>query len=48
VVLFSGHARSADLVRAYDAGHNFPLMSKPMHPTEMLDQVARSLQRVAA
>jgi DNA-binding NtrC family response regulator len=48
VVLFSGHARSADLVRAYDAGHHFPLMSKPMHPSEMLDQVARSLQRVAA
>jgi DNA-binding NtrC family response regulator len=48
VVLFSGHATSVDLVRAYDAGHDFPLMAKPMHPTEMLDQVARSLQRVAA
>jgi DNA-binding NtrC family response regulator len=47
VVLFSGHARSADLVRAYDAGHNFPLMSKPMHPSEMLAQVAKSLARVA-
>ena len=46
VVLFSGHARSADLVRAYDAGHHFPLMSKPMHPSEMLAQVAKSLQRV--
>lgn len=48
VVLFSGHARSVDLVRAYDAGHNFPLMSKPVHPSEMLAQVARSLQRAAA
>jgi DNA-binding NtrC family response regulator len=48
VVLFSGHARSVDLVRAYDAGHHFPLMSKPMHPSEMLAQVAKSLQRVAA
>lgn len=48
VVLFSGHARSADLVRAYDAGHHFPLMSKPMHPTEVLRQVARSLAMVAA
>jgi DNA-binding NtrC family response regulator len=46
VVLFSGHARSADLVRAYDAGHHFPLMSKPMHPTEVLAQVSRSLQQV--
>jgi DNA-binding NtrC family response regulator len=48
VVLFSGHARSAELVRAYRAGHDFPLMSKPMHPTEVLGQVARSLARVAA
>jgi DNA-binding NtrC family response regulator len=47
VVLFSGHARSADLVRAHDAGHHFPLMSKPMHPTEMLAQVSRSLAQVA-
>jgi len=46
VVLFSGHARSADLMRAYDAGHDFPLMAKPMHPTEMLGQVARSLAQV--
>jgi DNA-binding NtrC family response regulator len=47
VVLFSGHARSADLMRAYDAGHDFPLMAKPMHPTEMLGQVAKSLQCAA-
>ena len=46
VVLFSGHARSVDLIRAYDAGHDFPLMAKPMHPTEMLGQVARSLAQV--
>ena len=43
VVLFSGHARSVDLMRAYDAGYDFPLMAKPMHPREMLGQVARSL-----
>ena len=43
VVLFSGHARSVDLVRAYDAGYEFPLMAKPMHPSEMLGQVAKSL-----
>lgn len=46
VVLFSGHARSADLIRAYDAGYDFPLMAKPMHPSEMLGQVARSLATV--
>ena len=45
VVLFSGHARSVDLMRAYDAGHDFPLMAKPMHPKEMLGQVAKSLQQ---
>jgi len=45
VVLFSGHARSVDLMRAYDAGYEFPLIAKPMHPREMLGQVARSLER---
>ena len=47
VVLFSGHARSVDLMRAYDAGHDFPLMAKPMHPSEMLAQVAKSLKSCA-
>ncbi len=43
VVLFSGHARSVDLVQAYDAGYDFPLIAKPMHPSEVLGQVAKSL-----
>jgi DNA-binding NtrC family response regulator len=47
VVLFSGHARSVDLMRAYDAGYDFPLMAKPMHPSEMLGQVAKSLSSCA-
>jgi DNA-binding response OmpR family regulator len=47
VVLFSGHARSVDLMRAYDAGYEFPLMAKPMHPSEMLGQVAKSLRSCA-
>jgi DNA-binding NtrC family response regulator len=47
VVLFSGHARSVDLMRAYDAGYDFPLMAKPMHPSEMLGQVAKSLKSCA-
>jgi hypothetical protein len=34
-------------MRAYEAGHDFPLMAKPMHPTEMLGQVALSLAQVA-
>jgi DNA-binding NtrC family response regulator len=44
VLLFSGHARSADLVNALDAGYDFPLLPKPMHPTEMLRQVSRMLR----
>jgi DNA-binding NtrC family response regulator len=44
VLLFSGHATSADLVRALDQGHDFPLLAKPLHPTEMLRHVARTLK----
>lgn len=43
VLLFSGHATSVDLVHALDAGHEFPLLPKPMHPTEMLRQVSSLL-----
>jgi len=43
VLLFSGHATSADLIRALDAGHDFPLLTKPVHPTELLRQVSKSL-----
>jgi DNA-binding NtrC family response regulator len=45
VLLFSGHATSVDLVRAYDAGHDFPLLSKPIHPTEMLRHVSQRLEK---
>jgi CheY-like chemotaxis protein len=44
VLLFSGHATSVDLVGAYDAGHDFPLLSKPIHPTEMIRQVAQRIK----
>ena len=43
VLLFSGHATSADLVNAMDAGHEFRLLSKPIHPTEMLKHVTKTL-----
>jgi DNA-binding NtrC family response regulator len=43
VLLFSGHATSADLVSALDAGHDFRLLAKPVHPTEMLKHVSRTL-----
>jgi len=44
VLLFSGHATSADLVNALDAGHEFRLLSKPIHPTEMLKHVTKTLE----
>jgi DNA-binding response OmpR family regulator len=44
VMLFSGHATSIDLVRALDAGHDFPLLTKPLHPTDMLREVSLRLQ----
>jgi len=43
VLLFSGHATNADLVTAMDAGHDFHLLAKPVHPTEMLRLVSKSL-----
>ena len=43
ILLFSGHATSADLVNALDAGHDFRLLTKPVHPTEMLKQVTKTL-----
>jgi DNA-binding NtrC family response regulator len=43
VLLFSGHATSANLVNASDAGHEFRLLSKPVHPTEMLKYVTKTL-----
>jgi DNA-binding NtrC family response regulator len=40
VLLLSGQAATADLLRAArDKGHDFPLLSKPIHPTELLARV---------
>jgi len=44
VILFSGHATERDLEPARKAGHYFTLLSKPVHPVDMLRHVARSLQ----
>jgi DNA-binding NtrC family response regulator len=41
VLLFSGQASTADLLQsARDAGHEFHALAKPVHPTDMLRQVA--------
>lgn len=42
VLLFSGQAATADVLReAREQGYDFQLLSKPMHPTELLSQVGR-------
>jgi DNA-binding NtrC family response regulator len=43
VLLFSGHANSAHLVQARSAGHDFPLIAKPIHPTDMVRRVTQAL-----
>lgn len=43
IILVSGHATSHDLAIARKAGHNFPLLSKPVHPSELLRHISRSL-----
>lgn len=45
VLLFSGHATLADLASAHAAGYDFPLLIKPVHPAEMLKNVAKCLGR---
>ena len=43
VLLFSGHATHKDLAPAREAGHDLTLLSKPIHPEEMIKHVSRSL-----
>ena len=43
VLLFSGHATHADLAPAMAEGYDFPLLPKPVHPSVMLENVARCL-----
>jgi CheY-like chemotaxis protein len=44
ILLFSGHASTMDLLaRARLAGHHFHLLSKPIHPNDMLRRVSEFL-----
>ena len=44
VLLFSGHAATMDLLHdAREAGHNFTLLTKPVHPADLLARIAQSL-----
>ena len=45
ILLFSGQASTADLLSAANAqGHDFTMLTKPVHPTELLRHVSESLQ----
>jgi DNA-binding NtrC family response regulator len=49
VLLFSGQAATADLLlAAREQGHDFQLLSKPVHPTELLAQVGILVQHPVA
>jgi len=51
IILFSGQASTADLLAAAGRdGHQFVLLSKPLHPTDLLARIAETLkpQRHAA
>jgi DNA-binding response OmpR family regulator len=45
ILLFSGQAATADLMaNARSAGHHFTLLSKPVHPRDLLMRVAAMLK----
>jgi DNA-binding response OmpR family regulator len=44
VLLFSGHAATVDLLaKARLSGHDFDLLTKPIHPADLLSRIAESL-----
>jgi CheY-like chemotaxis protein len=46
VLLFSGQAATVDLLwNARNLGHDFRLLLKPVHPTDLLSQVQNTLQQ---
>jgi DNA-binding NtrC family response regulator len=45
IILFSGQASTADLLAAANRdGHQFLLLSKPLHPTDLLARISESLK----
>jgi DNA-binding response OmpR family regulator len=45
ILLFSGQAETIDLLRAArEQGHDFPLVSKPIHPTDLLRRIRDLIQ----
>jgi DNA-binding NtrC family response regulator len=49
VILFSGHAATADLLeRTRELGHDFTLLTKPLHPADLLDHISDCFGAVTA
>jgi len=49
VLLFSGQAATANLLEAARAdGHDFELLSKPIHPTDLLKKIQNVTEEVAS
>ncbi len=45
VLLFSGHSATRDLLeKAHQAGYNFTLLSKPLHPADLLARLKTAFQ----
>ena len=45
IILFSGQASTADLLAAAGReGHQFVLLSKPLHPTDLLARISDTLK----
>lgn len=44
ILLFSGHAATGDLMAAArKKGHNFDLLTKPLHPKDLLEVIGNSI-----
>jgi DNA-binding NtrC family response regulator len=39
VTLFSGHATQRELAKAREAGYEFPLLIKPVHPEKIIEHI---------
>jgi DNA-binding response OmpR family regulator len=45
VLLFSGHAATVDLLaKAHQEGHDFTLLTKPVHPADLLARISQTFR----
>lgn len=49
IMLFSGHSATRELLaNAREAGHDFTLLSKPLHPADLLERIRTSFPELEA